>query len=220
RDGERGHLHLPEFTMLEWYRADADYLDLMDECQAMVKHVVNDTGIGETLEYQGKTVDLSGQWKRVTVRDAFNRYTGTTPEKAIESGDFEEIMVSGIEPCLNNGMPVFLYNYPLSQAALSKININDPETAERFELYMGGLELANAFTELTDTEEQKRRFMEESSNRKKSGKIQYPFPERFIKDLEHMPPSAGIAFGVDRFVMLLANSASIDEVVTFTPERL
>ena len=220
RDAERGHLHLPEFTMLEWYRAEADYFDMMVECQSMVKHVVNELGIGERLEYQGKAVDLSGEWEKITVKDAFKRYAGTTPEKAIEAGAFDELMVSDIEPCLNNGKPVFLYNYPVSQAALSKISKDDSEAAERFELYIGGLELANAFSELTDADEQKKRFLEETENRKKRGKIQYPFPEKFINDLEHMPPAAGIAFGIDRFAMLLTNSTSIDEVITFTPENL
>jgi lysyl-tRNA synthetase class 2 len=220
RDSERGHLHLPEFTMLEWYRTGADYFDLMDECQSMVKHVVNELGIGEIFGYQEQSIDLSGEWEKMSVKEAFKKYTGTTPLKAIESGDFDEIMVSEIEPGLNNGKPVFLYNYPVTQAALSKVNIDDPEVAERFELYMGGLELANAFSELTDASEQKKRFLEETELRKKAGKIGYPFPEKFIYDLEHMPPSAGIAFGIDRFIMLLTDSPTIDEVVTFTPEKL
>jgi lysyl-tRNA synthetase class 2 len=220
RDGERGHLHLPEFTLLEWYRAEAGYLYLMDECRDMIKHVVRELDMGDIIEYQGRPVDLSGEWEKVTVEEAFERFTGTTPEKAIESGDFDELTVRSIEPGLNNGKPVFLYNYPVSQAALSRINRDDPGVAERFELYMGGLELANAFSELTDADEQKKRFLKETENRKKAGKILYPFPEKFISDLEHMPPAAGIAFGIDRFVMLLTNSAEIDEVVTFTPERL
>ncbi len=220
RDAERGHLHLPEFTMLEWYMAEADYFYLMDECRSMIKHVVHELGMGEIIEYQGKSIDLSGEWEKVTVKDAFKRCTGITPEKAIDTGGFDEIMVSEIEPWLNKGRPVFLYNYPVSQAALAKVNEDDPEVAERFELYMGGLELANAFSELTDPDEQKNRFIEEAENRKNAGKVQYPFPERFINDLEHMPGSAGIAFGIDRFIMILTNAASIDEVVTFTPEKL
>jgi lysyl-tRNA synthetase class 2 len=220
RDEERGHLHLPEFTMLEWYRVEADYFDLMDECQNMIKHAVSELDIGEIFEYQKGLINLSGEWEKITVKDAFKKFTSTTPERAVESGDFDEIVVSLVEPGLNNGKPVFLYNYPLSQAALSKINEYDRETAERFELYMGGLELANAFSELTNANEQRKRFLEEAENRRKTGKIEYPFPEKFINDLEHMPPSAGIAFGIDRFVMLLTDSASIDEVVSFTPEKL
>lgn len=220
RSGERGDLHIPEFTMLEWYCAGSDYYDLMDECRQMIMHVVNETGIGEKIRYREKEIDLSGEWERITVKEAFGRYAGTTPEKAIEAGTFDEIMVTAIEPNLDHERPVFLYDYPASQAALSKIKKHDPEAAERFELYIGGLELANAFTELTDPEEQKKRFLKESDKRKKAGKTEYPFPDKFINDLEHMPPSAGIAFGIDRFVMLLTKSAAIDEVVAFTPERL
>ena len=220
RNAERGRLHLPEFTMLEWYRAGADYFYLMDECRRMIKYVMDELGMGDIIEYQGCSINLSGEWERITVNDAFKKCTGTTPEKAIESGDYDEIMVSEIEPSLNNGRPVFLYNYPASQAALAKVREDDPEIAERFELYIGGLELANAFSELTDADEQEKRFVEESENRKNAGKTQYPFPEKFINDLEHMPASAGIAFGIDRLIMLLTNSAAIDDAVTFTPEKL
>ena len=220
RGSERGHLHLPEFTMLEWYSAGSDYLDLMDECQDMIKHVLTELDIGEIIEYQDMSIDLAGEWERLTLKNAFKTFTSTTPEKAVDSGDFDEIMVSEIEPGLNKGKPVFLYNYPISQAALSRVNSDDPEVAERFELYIGGLELANAFSELTDADEQSKRFLEEVENRKKAGKTKYPFPEKFINDLEHMPRSAGIAFGVDRFIMLLTNAAKIDDVVTFTPEKL
>lgn len=220
RNAERGHLHLPEFTMLEWYRAESDYFDLMDECRSMIRHVVNELGMGEVIEYQDMIIDLSGEWDRFTVKEAFKKFTGTTPEKAIESGEYDEIMVTHVEPGLKSGKPIFLYNYPVSQAALSRISRDDPEVAERFELYIGGLELANAFSELTDPDEQRKRFVEEAENRNKAGKIEYPFPAKFINDLEHMPPSAGIAFGIDRFIMLLTNSTSIDEVVTFTPENL
>lgn len=220
RSAERGQRHLPEFTMLEWYQADADYLYLMDECQEMIKHVACNLGLGDILNYQGKQIDISGRWERIIVRDAFLKYSGTTPEKAIEAGNYDQIMVSEIEPSLDMGRPVFLYDYPASQAALSRTKKDDPGVAERFELYMGGLELANAFSELTDVKEQKKRFLEELASREMKEKIVYPFPDKFINDLEFMPQSAGIAFGVDRLIMLLTDSPSIDDVVTFTPERL
>ena len=220
RDYERGNLHLPEFTMLEWYREGADYFYLMDECREMIKYVAKETGSGEKLKYQGKNIDLSDEWQRITVKEAFKTYTDLTPEKAVESGSFDEIMVTRIEPELDKGTPVFLYDYPASLAALSQIKEDEPAVAERFELYIGGLELANAFSELTDPAEQRERFLKETEKRKKEGKTVYPFPEKFINDLEHMPASAGIAFGIDRFVMLLTDSATIDEVVTFTPEKL
>lgn len=220
RDAERGHYHLPEFTMLEWYRTEADYFDLMKECRDMIKHVVHELGKGDKILYQGKIINLSGEWERLTVKDAFTRYTGTTPGEAVKAGDFDEIMVTEIEPELSKNRPVFLYNYPASQAALSRISRDDPDVAERFELYMGGLELANAFSELIDAVEQKKRFLEAAEAKIKKGKAPCPFPEKFINDLELMPPSAGIAFGVDRFIMILTDSETIDEVVTFTPEML
>jgi lysyl-tRNA synthetase class 2 len=120
RKSERGERHLPEFTMLEWYKADEDYLYLMDECEAMIRHVTRALGKGDKLKYQGKQIDISGSWERITVRDAFLKYGGTTPERAIEAGTFDEIMVSGIESSLDMGRPVFLYDYPASQAALSR----------------------------------------------------------------------------------------------------
>ncbi len=220
RDSERGNLHLPEFTMLEWYRQGADYYSLMDECRDMVKHIAYETGPGERFRYQGKDIDLSGDWQKITVKEAFSNYTSSTPEEAVESETFDEIMVEEIEPELDKGRPVFLYDYPVSLAALSRVKESNPEVAERFELYIGGLELANAFSELTDPVEQRERFMKEAEKRKRSGRTGYPLPEKFIDDLEHMTASAGIAFGVDRLVMLLTDSASIDEVVTFTPEKL
>jgi elongation factor P--(R)-beta-lysine ligase len=220
RATERGERHLPEFTMLEWYCSNSDYLFLMDECQEMIKHVTSILGTGDILNYQGKQFDISGTWERISVKDAFKRYAGTTPEKAIEAGNFDELMVTQIEPGLDKGRPVFLYDYPASQAALSRTKKDDPSVAERFELYIGGLELANAFSELIDAGEQKKRFLAELNSRAEKGKTLYPFPEKFINDLEYMPPSAGIAFGIDRLIMLLTDSSSIDDVVAFTPERL
>ncbi|NLA73936.1 MAG: EF-P lysine aminoacylase GenX [Deltaproteobacteria bacterium] len=220
RAAERGERHLPEFTMLEWYRAGVDYLFLMDECEELIRHAARVLDKGDIITYQGKNIDISGSWDRITVRDAFLRYAGETPEKAIEAGTFDEIMVTQIEPGLNKGKPVFLYDYPASQAGFSRTKNSDKSLAERFELYMGGLELANAFTELIDVAEQKKRFLAELDSRAKKGKTAYPFPKKFINDLEYMPPSAGIAFGIDRFIMLLTDSPSIDEVVAFTPEKL
>ncbi|MBN1905622.1 MAG: EF-P lysine aminoacylase GenX [Deltaproteobacteria bacterium] len=220
RKAERGERHLPEFTMLEWYKTETDYLFLMDECEQMIRHVTRALDKGERLFFQGKDIDISGAWERITVRDAFLKYAGITPERAIEAGTYDEIMVTEIEPSLDMGRPVFLYDYPASQAALSRTKKDDPGVAERFELYMGGLELANAFSELTNVDEQKKRFLEELASRKRNGKTAYPFPDKFINDLEFMPWSAGIAFGVDRLIMLLTDSPSIDDVVTFTPERL
>jgi lysyl-tRNA synthetase class 2 len=220
RQGERGARHLPEFTLLEWYRADTDYMGLMDECEEMVAFVLEEIGLPPVLEFQGKTLDLQRPWLRFTVHEAFERYASTPLEQAMESGRFDETLVTEIEPHLGYPKPVFLYHYPSALAALARLSKNAPDFAERFELYWAGLELANAFSELTDPDEQRSRFEMELAKRKEQGKTVYPMPEKFLRSLPFMPESAGIALGVDRLVMLLSNQKEIDPVVSFTPEEL
>ena len=220
REGERGKLHLPEFTLLEWYRAHADYMGLMDECEEMIRYVAGELELGTRIEYQENIIDLRGPWKRLTVTESFQRYSPISLEEALHSNRFDEIMVSEIEPQIDISRPVFLYDYPAPLASLARLKEGESNLAERFELYMGGLELANAFSELTDAREQEKRFRKENERRRRLGKAEYPFPEKFIGDLQRMPPSAGIAFGVDRLVMLFTDRAWIDDVVSFTPEEL
>lgn len=220
RKGERGKHHLPEFTILEWYRAGADYMDLMTECEEMIRFVAADLEREDKIEYMGKSIDLRGPWERMTMSEAFKRYSPIPLEEALGSDRFDEIMVLEIEPRIDISKPLFLYDYPFSLAALSRLKEADPSLAERFELYIGGLELANAFSELTDVNEQKKRFAREREIRRQLGKAEYPFPDRFIKELDKMPEAAGIAFGIDRLVMLFADKDTIDDVVSFTPEEL
>jgi len=220
REGERGRHHLPEFTLLEWYRASADYMDIMVECEEMIRHVAADTGCGDRIVYMGREIDLKGPWQRMTVNEAFERYSPISLEDALDEDCYEEIMVLHIEPGIDISRPLFLYDYPPSLAAFSRIKRSNPPLAERFELYMGGLELANAFSELTDVDEQGRRFEKESERRRHLGKPEYPLPERFIREFRNMPDSAGIALGIDRLVMLFADKDSIDDVVSFTPEEI
>ena len=220
RGGERGRLHLPEFTLLEWYRSGCDYFGLMTECEEMIRAVAKALNRGPCLRFQGRDIDLSGPWKRITVREAFNRYTTRTAEEALALGLFDEEMVQEIEPNLGLGNPTFLYDYPRQRGSLARLKADDPETAERFELYMGGIEIANAFSELNDPAEQRKRFEEEETLRRTLGKASYPSPERFLSELETLPPSAGIALGVDRLAMVFFDLATIDDVVAFTPEEL
>lgn len=220
RADERGSRHLPEFTMLEWYRADADYRDLMEDCEALVLATSRATGMGDTLRYRGAAISLEAPWERLTVRDAFARYGGMTMEQALEQDLFDEIMVRKIEPWLGRYKPTFICDYPAERGALARLKQGDPSVAERFELYIGGLELANAFSELTDPQEQRHRFQAEQEFRRSTGKTLYPLPEPFLTELVHLPPCAGIALGVDRLVMVLLDAASIDAVVAFTPEEL
>jgi lysyl-tRNA synthetase class 2 len=220
REGERGRQHIPEFTLLEWYHSGIDYRMLMEECAALIQTVASKVGAGGRIIFRNQAIDLAGPWERVTVRDAFRGYSKAVMEEALSSGLFDEIMVREIEPRLGTRKPTFIYDYPVQRGALARLKSEDKTVTERFELYVGGLELANGFSELVDPEEQRRRFEIENENRRRMGKSVYAMPEKFLEELREMPPSAGIALGIDRLVMIFLDAPSIDEVVAFTPEEL
>lgn len=220
RANERGDLHLPEFCLLEWYRVGIDYHDLMDECRELILRVSEELGVAGKISYQGRQIDLKRPWKKISVDDAFAGYASMTLDQALEKGCFDEVMVRDVEPHLLSMGPVILYDYPASLAALARLKPDNPELAERFEIYMGGLELANGFSELTSTKEQRARFEKERKQRHDLGKECYPMPEIFLNSLEYMPDAAGVAVGVDRLAMIFADRSRIDDVVTFTPEEL
>ena len=220
REGERGSLHLPEFTLLEWYRTGIDYTMLMEECEALISSISKGIGVGTMVFSRGLEIDLSPPWERITVVEAFKRYASVSLEMALRKGRFDEVMVQEIEPNLGVSKPVFLYDYPNCVASLARLKPGKPEFAERFEIYMAGLELANAFSELTDPKEQRARFEKDQKKRHTLGKKVFPTAEKFLQSLEHMPEAAGIALGIDRLVMIYADSAKIDDVVSFTPEEL
>jgi lysyl-tRNA synthetase class 2 len=220
REGERGSQHIPEFTLLEWYRVRSDYLALMDECEALIQSLAVEIGLGERVTYRGHSILLASPWERITVEEAFNRYAKIPAKEALKQDLFDELMVGEIEPRLGTKTPTFIYDYPAERRAMARLKKEAPAVAERFELYLGGLEIANAFSELIDTEEQRKVFQFEMETRRLLGKKVYPMPERFLTELEEIPPSAGIALGVDRLVMVLLNAAKIDEVIAFTPEEL
>lgn len=219
REGERGGLHLPEFTLLEWYRADADYAALMADCEGLFRRVAADLGVSR-LTRRGVEADLDLPWERLTVREAFARHAGISPEAALEAGGFDERLAMDVEPRLGHPAPLFLCDYPASQAALARLKPDDPTLAERVELYVAGVELANGFSELTDPAEQRARFLRERDDRAGAGAAVYPLPEPFLRDLAHMPPSAGMALGIDRLVMLFCGAQEVSEVVAFSPEEL
>jgi lysyl-tRNA synthetase class 2 len=234
--------HNPEFTILEWYRTPADYTHIMTDFEQLMVYLLEKTGRKDTtLTYQGKTYDLTPPYPRISVAEAFEKYVGITAKellspdalqaKAVEKGyevgtttDWEavynQLFLNEVEPHLTNqSQPVILYDYPASQAALSKKKASDPRFAERFEVYLAGLELGNAFSELTDAKEQKERLLADLALRKELGKIEYSLDEDFISALESgMPETGGIAVGVDRLVMLFADALSIDETLFF-PSR-
>ena len=220
RERERGSLHLPEFTLLEWYRAGGDYHSLMEECEELIRFVARTIGLEQKLIFRSHEIDLSEPWERISVKEAFRCYSKTSMAKALERNLFDEIMVQDVEPKLGIEKPTFIYDYPGVRGALARLKQEDQTVAERFELYMGGLELANGFSELVDSEEQRRRFHIENANRQSFGKPIYSIPDKFLAELDNMPPSAGIALGVDRLVMVFLDVETIDEVVAFTPEEL
>lgn len=215
RRDERGRRHVPEFTMLEWYRAHSDYTELMADCEellAWVARTCRTAGVSMT--------GWSGKAQRITVREAFSRFSGRDMEDTVRDGSFDEVMVTAVEPALPRDVPVILLDYPAPMAALARLKPDDPTVAERFELYAGGLELANGFSELTDPVEQRLRFEEANRKRVALDSSPLPLPEPFLEELTTLPPSAGIALGVDRLVMLCTGAERIDGVVAFTPEEL
>ena len=220
RQHERGRKHLPELTMLEWYRVGCDYLSLMDECEDLLGFISETLERGKHIVYQTKSIALTKPWPRLSVTDAFDQYGSKSMNEALKGNSFDEVMVLDIEPNLGYPVPNFLYDYPIQHGALARQKAQDPQLAERFELYIAGIELCNGFSELCNAAEQRERFEKELQVRIALSKPAYPMPESFLEALSDMPPAAGNALGIDRLVMLFADSANIDDAVAFTPEEL
>ena len=234
RREERTKLHNPEFTMIEWYRAQADYTDIMQDCENLL-HALN---IKE-FRHNGQTCDPYASWQRITVCEAFKQYANIdllpllgerdgvrgfgAAAKAIgvrtlETDNWDDIfhavMAEKIEPYLGRSVPTILHDYPASMAALSRKKPEDPRFAERFELYVCGVELANAFSELTDATEQRTRFTTDMAEKERLYGESYPLDEDFLAALEHgLPESAGIALGIDRLIMLATGAKTIEQVL-------
>jgi lysyl-tRNA synthetase class 2 len=240
RNGERSDLHHPEFTMLEWYRSGATYIDLMDDCEALLREAARAAGtIG--LSWRGAACDVNLPFERLSVAEAFLKYAGIdllatapdprAPEVALlsraarsigirttDSDTWEDVffrvMLERIESKLGFGRPTILSDYPVSMAALSRPKPGDPRLAERFELYACGVELANAFGELTDASVQRARFEADMALKQALYGERYPVDEDFLAALEHgLPDCAGIALGFDRLVMLCLGAARIEDVL-------
>lgn len=213
RRHERGALHLPEMTMLEWYRSEADYHDLMTDCEALLTTLVP----SRKLAVRGRAIDLTPPWPRLSLAEAFSRFASISLDQALADDHFEETLVAEVEPRLGLDTPLFLCDYPATLASLARLHPDNPGLAQRFELYVHGIELANGFSELTDAREQRARFLQEQKRIRQLGREPGPLPEAFLHDLAHMPPAAGIALGVDRLVMLCTGAERIDQVVAFPP---
>jgi lysyl-tRNA synthetase class 2 len=220
RKNERGRRHLPEFSLLEWYTAGHDYLEMMAQCEALLPYLSAAIGKTNTIVRKGREISLSPPWEKLTVAAAFDQYSRISMQEALRQSRFDEIMGLDIEPHLGMERPVFLYDYPASCGALARLKPEDVTVAERFELYIAGIELCNAFTELTDPVEQRCRFEQERLYRQQTGKTVYPLPENFLEALTDMPAASGNAMGIDRIVMLLTEAEAIDDIVAFTPEEL
>lgn len=219
RRGERGRRHHPEFTLLEWYRANADYHALQQDCRALLAAVCRTAGRWEGWAYQGRWLDVRGEWQSTTVREAFLAFAHWDPACDPDQTRFDLNLVEKVEPHLGFPQPCFLKDYPVNQAALARLKSDDPTVAERFELYWAGIELANGFSELTDVREQRLRFEATIEMRRRAGAPPGALPSRFLEAMPNLPPCTGIAFGLDRLVMLLADAASLDEVVAFPPGK-
>jgi len=237
RNRERGALHHPEFTMLEWYRADESYGVLIDDCAALLAAAAEAAGT-KSVSFRGRAADPFAAPERLTVAEAFRRYAdidllatlddrealaAAAKGQGVRVADddtwadvFSRILVERIEPNLGIGRAAILDEYPVSEAALARPTAHDRQVAERFELYVCGVEVANAFGELTDPAEQRRRFESEMAEKERIHGERYPLDEDFLAALGQMPPASGIALGFDRLVMLATGAQRIEQVL-WTP---
>ena len=239
RNRERGPLHHPEFTMLEWYRVGEGYEQLMQDCTDLIALAARTAGT-QRFAYGGKTTDPFAEPERISVADAFTRHAGIdllatiaddgNPDRnmlarqlqqvGIRVADddtwadlFSRVIVEKVEPNLGNGRVTILDRYPVAEASLARPCPDDPRVAERFEVYACGVELANAFGELTDPAEQRRRFEAEMVEKQRVYGETYPLDEDFLDALAAMPDASGIALGFDRLVMLATGALRIDQVI-------
>lgn len=234
RAREASRLHAPEFSMLEWYRAGEGYEALMADCAVLLR-LANEIGGRREAHFRGRACDLTAEPERLSLVEAFARHAGIALEPCLADLDgfaaeatrigvriaaddtwgdiFSRILSERIEPHLGQGRPTILDRYPISEAALARPCPDDPRFAERFELYVCGVELANAFGELTDAAEQRRRFEADMSEKQRLYGETYPIDEDFLNALAHMPPASGAALGFDRLAMLAAGVESVHEVI-------
>jgi lysyl-tRNA synthetase class 2 len=219
RRDERGQHHNPEFTMLEWYRASSDYEQILLDTEELVLNLASLLGYGPSLSYQGQKIDLSLPWPRISVREAYLQWAGWDPVIDFNGQRFDDDLVDKVIPHFIKDRPTIILDYPAECAALARLKPGVPGVAERAEVFIGGLEIANAYSELNDVAEQEKRFRLEMEQMQRTGKP-CSWPQKFIEAVKKMPECGGIAVGVDRLVMLLCDAPSIDDVIAFPSDLL
>lgn len=219
RKGERGPLHHPEFTLLEWYRAEADYRVVLEDARRLLQHVFASVLGSLRMDRGNRVVTVADPWEILDVSETFRRFAGWDPRERFDPDRFDFDLVNRVEPHLPRDSAVVLCDYPVEIGALACRKAEDPRVVERWELYLAGVELANAFSELTDAAEQRARFLQWAEDRRSRGKDVYPLDEAFLQALERgLPPCAGVALGVDRLVMLLSGETSVASVRAFASD--
>jgi elongation factor P--(R)-beta-lysine ligase len=219
RKGERGLWHNPEFIMLEWYRKGVGYLGIIQDMEQMVFFTAEKLGLGHIIRYQGRDINITPPWPRITVRDAYLKAANWDPVLDYEPARFDIDFIARVLPSFSPTRPTVLLDYPAAAASLARLKPDDNRVAERVEVFIGGLELANAFSELTNAPEQASRFREAVEEiRMERGKAM-PMPESFLEAVNRLPECGGIALGLDRLVMLLCDAPSIDDVMAFTSDN-
>jgi lysyl-tRNA synthetase class 2 len=219
RKDECGRHHNPEFTMLEWYRAGADYRNIIGDTGQLVNYLTHLLGQSPNLEYQGKTIDLTLPWPEITVREAYRRWAGWDPVVNFDGQRFDDDMVDKIIPNFSSGKPTVILDYPIECASLARLKPGDSPLAERAEIFIGGLEIGNAYSELNNAAEQEKRFKQEIEQLRLAGKSA-ALPINFLEAMKNLPECGGIAVGLDRLVMLFCDTRSIDDVIAFPADKL
>ena len=217
RKGESGKQHNPEFSMLEWYRTGGNYQDMITDTEELVNEISSGIGSGHFIRHPQGIIDLQPPWTRTTIQETFNKNVGWDPIANPNAERFDIDLVTKVIPGLSIKNPVVLEYYPASMASLARLNDNDPRVAERAEVFIGGLEIANAYSELNDLNEQRSRFEKELIMIQDAGGKAI-MPDHFLKSISHLPECGGIALGLDRLVMLFCGTDSIEDVMAFPVE--
>ncbi|MGN7613268.1 EF-P lysine aminoacylase EpmA [Magnetococcales bacterium HHB-1] len=224
RQGEAGPKHNPEFTLLEWYRPHWSYQQLMEELLLLIQEIIPNCGPATFLTFK-EAFQCFAQVEPFAPLDqlyhAASQYSPPPPENLNRHELWDYLLSFIIEPQLPTlGRAVFIYNYPASQAAMARLSPKDPTVAERFEFYLDGVELANGYQELTDSEEQKKRFLDENRQREERGESPLPIDDAFLTALHEFPFCAGVAVGIDRLIQIVLKASTIQEVIAFPTDRV